>query len=376
MSTLLHLLGNITDPRVKRTRRHKLIDVILIALIGTLTGHRGWDDIHFYAKAHEKELRGILALPHGIPCSDTLRRVMSKLNPVELDRALSAWATVLCKSVAGKQVAIDGKTIRKSFDDSGQNAIHMLHAWVCESELLIGQYAVDAKENEITGIPELLKLLDLRKAVVTIDAIGCQKTIAEAIVDQGADYIFGLKGNHPTLHEDVVDAFDDETIKELCQSSDTFAESCDKGHGRLEVRKVYCLRKIDWVYQASEWKNLKAVVLVESHRTLDDVTSIERRFYISSLATTADRYAALIRGHWGIENHLHWTLDVSFGEDRARISRNNGARALSTLRKLALMLLKRAKLGKPDSSLVQKMRLASYSHQSMLVALTAGISDN
>jgi predicted transposase YbfD/YdcC len=159
------------------------------------------------------------------------------LSTLELERALSGWAKVLCKSVEGKQVAIDGKTIRKSFDDSGQNAIHMLHAWACESELLIGQYAVQAKDNEITGIPELLKLLDIRKAVVTIDAMGCQKAIAEAIVNQGADYIFGLKGNHPTLHEEVVTAFDPETVKSLCQSSDTFAESCDKGHGRLRFAK-------------------------------------------------------------------------------------------------------------------------------------------
>jgi predicted transposase YbfD/YdcC len=221
-----------------------------------------------------------------------------------------------------------------------------------------------------------LRFLDLRKAVVTIDAMGCQKTIATAIVEKGADYIFGLKGNHPTLYEDVLEAFDAETMNELRTSKDDFVEQADKGHGRLETRRVYCLRTIDWAYQASEWSNLKTAVLVESERTIAGVTSHERRAYISSLDVPAVRFAALIRNHWHIENKLHWVLDVSFGEDRARISRNNGARALSTLRKIALMLTRRSTLGKKDSSLVQKMRAASYSHKAMLTTLTAGIPDD
>jgi predicted transposase YbfD/YdcC len=376
MSTPWLFLENITDPRVERTRRHKFIDVLLIALIGVATGHRGWDEIHLYASYHVAELSTLLELPNGIPSSDTLRRVMSKLDPLELERSLTAWAKMLCGSVAGKQIAVDGKTIRKSFDASDQGALHMLHAWVCENELLVGQYAVDVKENEITGIPELLRLLDLRKAIVTIDAMGCQKTIAAAIVEKGADYIFGLKGNHPTLHEDVLDAFDTETLNGLRSSNEDFAEQADKGHGRLETRRVYCLRNIEWAYQASEWTSLKTAVLVESERTIAGVTSRERRAYISSLNVPAVRFAALIRNHWHVENKLHWVLDVSFGEDRARISRNNGARALSTLRKIALMLTKRSTLGKKDSSLVQKMRIASYSHQALLTTLTAGIPDD
>lgn len=369
-------LETITDPRVERTRRHKFIDVLVIALIGVMTGHRGWDEIHLYAVHHEASLGQLLELPHGIPSADTLRRVMSKLDPNELERSLSAWAQMLCRSVAGKQVAIDGKTIRNSFEASGQGAIHMLHAWVCENELLIGQYAVDVKDNEITGIPELLKMLDLRKAVVTIDAIGCQKTIATTIIEKGADYIFGLKNNHPTLYEDIALAFDEPTLKKLRGSPKTFFEEFDKGHGRLEARRVYCLRDIAWAYQAEEWRDLKTAILVVSERTIKGVISTERRIYLSSLDDTASRMAALIRNHWHIENKLHWVLDVSFGEDRARIARNNGARALSTLRKIALMLTKRSPLGKHDSSLVQKMRIASYGHDAMLKTLTAGIFAN
>jgi len=370
------LFDGIEDPRVERTRRHKLSDVLLVALIGVLVGERGWDGMADYAEAHEDELRGLLEFPHGPPSTDTIRRVMTAVDAGALSRALTSWAQVLCKSTEGKQIAVDGKTIRGSFDASGQPSLHMIHAWVCENELLLGQRATDVKSNEITAIPALLELLDLQKSTVTIDAMGCQKNIAKMIVDKKADYVFGLKGNHPTLHQEVLDAFDEEALTQARQSPDRYCEGADKGHGRLEIRRVYCLRNMAWLTHREPWPNLRSAVLVESESWRLGVRSSERRAYISSLDVPASRFAELIRNHWHVENKLHWVLDVTFGEDRARIKAKNGAQALSTLRKIALGLIKRAPEGRKKTSLVGKMRRASWHFETLLQALRAGLPEN
>lgn len=370
------LFDGIEDPRVERTRRHKLTDVLLVALIGVLVGERGWDGIADYAEAHEHELRRLLEFPHGTPSADTIRRVLSAVDVGALNRALTMWTQALCVSMEGKQIAVDGKTIRKSFDDSGQSALHMIHAWVCENELLLGQRSTDVKSNEITAIPELLKLLDLRKSVVTIDAMGCQKEIAKTIVEKGADYVFGLKGNQPTLHDEVIRAFDEDALVRARSCSESYDESADKGHGRLENRRVYCLRDVSWLTQSEQWPRLQTLVLVEAESWRHGERSFERRAYISSLDAPASRFSSLVRNHWHVENKLHWVLDVTFGEDRARIKAKNGAQALSTLRKIAMGLARRAPEGKRKTSLVGKMRRASWSFETLLRTLCSGLPDD
>lgn len=337
------LFDEIPDPRVQRTRRHRLTDVLSLVLLGTVVGCRGWDAIEEYCEAHEEELREILALPGGIPSADTLRRVMGAVDPTALGRVLTAWTDALCETFAGKQIAIDGKSIRGTMEAAnGESALHVVNAWVCEHSLVLGQYATDVKSNEITAIPKLLELLSLRGSTVTIDAMGCQKGIAQAIVDKGADYIFGLKLNQPSLHAEVLGAFDESALARLSREPANYVEGADKGHGRNEFRRVWVERDVRWLAQSAEWPQLRSLILVESERTRRGETTRERRAYISSSAEPAVALAAKVRGHWHVENKLHWVLDVTFGEDHARISRRYGAESMSVMRKLALNLLSRA----------------------------------
>jgi predicted transposase YbfD/YdcC len=330
-------------PRVQRTRRHRLTDIVLLVLIGTICGCEGWDGIVWYAQEWEAELRTILELPGGIPSADTLRRVMGALDPRAFGKLFIAWTQAMCETTAGKLVAIDGKTVRGSFrGETGEGALHLVNAWVSENQMVLGQYATDVKSNELTAIPELLALLDLQGATVSIDAMGCQKGIAKQIVEKGADYIFGLKSNQPTLHKEVLDAFDAATCAALRRDGGSYCETVDKGHGRNEVRRVYVQREVGWLTRSDRWPKLSSLILVESERTRRGETSVERRAYISSLSVRADVLAARVRGHWHVENRLHWVLDVVFGEDRSRISRKNGAENLGIVRKIAMNLLRNA----------------------------------
>lgn len=376
MQSILDFFEDIPEPRVERTRRHKLTDILVLALIGSLTGNAGWDEIVAYARHHEALLRGILELPHGVPSADTIRRVITVLDPTALERALTSWAQTLAGSLEGKHIAIDGKTVRHSFAGSaGRGALHLVHAWVCENQMLLGQRATDVKSNEITAIPELLALLNLKKAVVTVDAMGCQTNIANVITEAGGDYVFGLKGNQPTLHEEVLSAFDENTCAELRKNASTFHEEADKGHGRRERRSVYCLRDVDWLTRSMRWPKLATLVLVESERVRGETTSRERRVYISSLKADAARFQTLIREHWHIENKLHWVLDVTFGEDRSRAAKTRGAHPVAVLRRVAMQLLKSVPTPKP-TSLAMKKRMANWGFEQLLSSLSAGISQN
>ena len=372
---MVALFEEVPDPRVERTRRHKLVDILVITLVATICGCSGWDAMYDLAEGGEEQFRTLLELPHGIPSADTLRRVLSAIEPVALRDAFIAWAKRLCESTDGKLVGIDGKTVRGSFAGaSGEGALHLINAWVCENAMVLGQYATDVKSNEITALPELLKLLDLRGAVVSIDAMGCQKEIAKRIAEKGADYIFGLKGNQPTLHQEVVTAFDAATCERLRHEAGAFHESADKGHGRNEVRRVWVMRDIAWLTRSEQWPNLRSLVLVESERSVRGETSVERRAYISSVEASAERLSSLVRGHWHVENKLHWVLDVTFGEDRARIARKNGAENVALLRKLALNLLNNAPRPGKSTSLAAKKRRASWSFPYLLRVLGSGLS--
>lgn len=361
---------SLKDPRVERTRRHNLMDIVVMSVMAVICYADGWSDIHDFGKAREAWLREFLELPNGIPCDDTFRRVFAALDPEQFQACFLSWVRSLVGSTDGKLVAIDGKTVRHSFArEEGKGALHLVSAWVVENQAVLGQLATDSKSNEITAIPQLLELLDLRGATVTIDAMGCQKAIAEKIIDAGGNYVLGLKENHPTLHQEVEQFFEAAQAEAYRDTRCDQDETVDGGHGRIELRRVSASDDIDWLADKSHWKGLRSVVMVESERTVGDKTSFERRYYLSSLAADAALLGERIRGHWGIENQLHWVLDMAFDEDRSRIRRGHGPDNFALLRKIALILLKREKTLR--RGLEGKRKRAAWDHDYVLKVLEA-----
>jgi predicted transposase YbfD/YdcC len=369
----LKYFEDVPEPRVERTRLHSLSDIILMVLVGAICDCRGWDDIVDMMDDGPVELLDMFEFKHGIPSADTLRRVMGALNPTEFEKSFIAWAMALSQTSEGKLIAIDGKTVRGALRAGEETrALHLVNAWMDDNSLALGQFATSLKSNEITAIPELLRLISLRGAVVTADAMGCQKEIAALVRERGADYVFGLKGNQPTLQAEVLNAFDDQTRSELEQSAETYHEESDKGHGRLELRRTWVLRDLTWISHQQDWLGLNSLVLVESHRTINGRTSVERRTYISSLDASAQVLGSAVRRHWGIENKLHWVLDVTFGEDAARISNRNAAQNLALIRKISLNLLKTAPDHRKPRSIAAKKRLASRRVDYLVQVLSSG----
>lgn len=344
-NSILEHFAELPDPRVERTRRHRLQDIVSIAICAVICGAEGWTDMELFGKAKESWFRTFLELPNGIPSHDTFGRVISALAPDAFERCFQAWIQGLAGSSGGKLIAIDGKSLRHSFDRASQKAaIHMVSAWATANHLVFGQIITDAKSNEITAIPLLLKMLDLTDSTVSIDAMGCQKDIAQTIIDGGGDYVFGLKGNQGTLHQEVKLFLDDAIEQDFKETKHDFYRTVDGGHGRVETRRIWCTNQIDWLQDGSAWAGLKSIAAVESERTKDKKTTVERRYFISSLdGRDAKAMAGAIRGHWGIENGLHWSLDVSFREDDCRVHKGHGAENLSRLRRMALNLLKQNK---------------------------------
>jgi len=279
-------------------------------------------------------------LPNGIPSHDTFGRVFAALDPDALEEVLQAFVRDFAGDSAGKQIAIDGKTLRRSFDRAAERqAIHRVTAWVYENHAAFGQVKVDDKSNEITAIPELLDLLNLDGATVTIDAMGCQKEIAQQIVASGGDYVLALKGNQGTLHDEVHEFFEDALDRGLDAGLDT-CKTVEKNHGRIEERQVWLSTDVEWLRDAQEWEGLTGIVAVQSKRTIDGETTTERRHYICSGQRTARDLGHLIRQHWSVENELHWTLDVGFREDLCRVRLQNAAETLARVRRVALSILK------------------------------------
>jgi len=341
---LIDYFTEMTDPRVERTKLHKLEDILTIAICATICGAEGWTEMAFFGECKQHWLKTFLELPNGIPSDDTFRRVISALRPDEFEACFQRWT----QAVSNHQpdvIAIDGKTLRRSHDAAaGQSAVHLVSAWACENKMVFGQIATDEKSNEITAIPKLLEMLVLDGSVVTIDAMGCQKKIAEKIIDGGGDYIFSLKGNHGTLHEEVKLFMDDAIAN---HGSGACHGQTDGGHGRVEIRKVWYSERVDWMQDRPQWPGLSSLAAVETQRRVGDTVSAERRYFISSLSgIDAKTIGQMIRRHWGIENKLHWTLDVSFGEDNCRIRKGFGAENVSRLRRIALNLLKNEKTAK------------------------------
>lgn len=349
-------LHNIPGPRRPwGNLRHKLEDILIIGLCSVICCGTDFDDMEDFGKDREAWLRGFLELPNGIPGNDTFRRVFERVNPNALARSLNAWLDDAGRG-AGRGVNIDGKTIRGS-KNWKHPAYHVVSAWVAEAHITLGELAVDEKSNEITAIPELLDLIDVESDIVTIDAMGCQTDIAAKIREKGADYVLALKGNQSTLHGDIADYFDwVEKEQPKSEPTDFYKSKPEKGHGRIEIREIRTA-SAHWLEDKENWADIKTIVRYRCIREINGVKTISVRHYIGSFDTSAEDFLEIIRGHWSVENGLHWMLNVVFREDDARARKDNSPLNLNVLRKIALALLK--KLSVPRLSVRRKMMKAS-----------------
>jgi predicted transposase YbfD/YdcC len=348
MSSFTNCFCQIDDPRKdNHNKLHNMMDILLLTILAVICGADTWAGVERFGKAKEEWLKTFLVLDNGMPSHDTIGDFFARVNPTQLQNCFIKWVNLLFEITDGEIVAIDGKTLRRSFDNaSDRKAIHMVNAWACKSNLVLGQYKTEEKSNEITAIPELLKLLDLKGCVVTIDAMGCQKDIAEQIVDAEADYVFSLKGNHSALHDDVKLFFEGELKKEKSRYKLDYHEATEGDHGRIETRRCWVTDNIGWLTQKPLWRGLNSIGLVEYKSEEKEKITIERRFFISSLPAEVKKISEAIRLHWRVENSLHWCLDVGFREDDCRVRKDNAAENFAVIRQIALNLLKQEKTAK------------------------------
>jgi len=332
MNTISDFFSDITEPR-ESNKRHKLIDIITIALCAVICGADSWEDMEEFGHTKKDWFERFLELPHGIPAHDTFARVFSSIDPKEFQQAFIRWVEAI-RTVTKGIVAIDGKTVRRS-RTKHTSPLHVVSAWAYENRMVLGQVKTKEKSNEITAIPQLLQVLELEGCMVTIDAMGCQKTIAETIIAKKADYVFGLKGNQGTLHDEVKLYFED-----FKDNPYDFYETIDGDHGRIETRRYWTASHIDWLSEKGSWKNLSTIVMVERERIVDGKTRNETSYYITSLPSHAREVAQAIRGHWSIENSLHWVLDIAFREDECRIRKDHAPANFAIIRHMALNLLR------------------------------------
>jgi predicted transposase YbfD/YdcC len=329
-------LSGMKDHRIERKKLHLLEDIVFIAIAAVLSGAESWNDIQQYGNQKKEWLKSILDLPNGIPSHDTFNRFFAAMDPIEFERVFTAWVQSLAKKYPGDIVSIDGKTMRGSRGKAVNSATHIVSAWSKSNKLILAQVKVNEKSNEITAIPELLNALLLEGSVVTLDAMGCQKEIAKTIRGKKAEYILAVKENQADLLDDIKDSF--KMLK-----PDQYSEDLDFGHGRIEMRKCSVIADLSLMEKPTQWKSLSTIIRVESERYNKSTgeQQKENRYYISSLATTAQGISSAIRSHWEIENKVHWTLDVSFNEDASRKRAGNAAINFSVINRLALNILKR-----------------------------------
>ena len=341
--------SELEDPRIDRHKVHKLIDIIGLTIIAVLCGADNWVAIETFGKARLEFLRGYLDLSNGIPSHDTLGRFFSVLNPEALEKGFTNWVQAICKLSKGEVISIDGKCLRGSHDGyTNKSAIYMVNAWASANQLCLGQIKVDEKSNEITAIPKLLEVLDIGGCIITIDAMGTQKEIAQQIRQSKADYVLALKQNHGELYEEVA-----ATFKHLLDTRYTDTDQqWDKGHGRIESRKCYAVDlkapDFDWILSEDldQWKDLNSLIMIQATRRKGEKVEEQTRYYLSSLElknTSAQQMNQIVRTHWGVENQLHWTLDVAFREDYSRVRKGFADQNLARLRRLVLNLLKQDK---------------------------------
>ena len=370
-ATLIERFSKLKDPRDNRSKRHNLIDIIVIAICAVICGADSWVDVELFGKSKRDWLARLLELPNGIPSHDTFGRVFARLDPVQFERCFKEWVDAVNEVMEGQVVAIDGKTLRGSHDRfAGKSAVHMVSAWESANHLVLGQINVDARSNEITAIPELLNTLDVSGCTVAIDAMGCQKEIASKITENGTDYILALKRNQPQLHDDVKEMFEYSRRSGFSDLDYRFCETVEKGHGRIEKRRCWAVSDPDYlgyVNERGEWSELRSLAMVESERTENGKTSTQTRYFISSLSDDARKLLSGVRTHWGIENSVHWVLDVAFSEDDSRVRTGNAAENFSVLRRMALNMLKRESTSK--GGIAAKRKRAGWDEDYMLTVL-------
>jgi len=348
--SIIDHFADLEDPRIDRSKLHNLVDIIVIAICAVICGADSWVEIEEFGKAKLGWLSTFLELPNGIPSHDTFGRVFSLLDPDQFRCGFVSWIQAISRITEGEVVSLDGKKLRRSHDNTlGKAAIHMVSAWASTNRVVLGQLKVDEKSNEITAIPELLRLLALKGCIVTIDAMGCQTAIARAIIEQEGDYVLALKGNQGTLHSDVQDlvSYAQETqFKEIAYD---YYETVEKGHGRIETRQYWLISEPEFIAYLNPdraWAGFKSIGIVQAKRQIGDETTCETRYYISSLAGDAQEFGKAVRAHWGIENSVHWVLDIAFREDESRVRKGNGAQNFAILRHIALNLLRQEKSAK------------------------------
>ena len=356
-SDLLKNIQQLPDPRTRWTQ-HSLTDIVTIAVMAVLSGADDWNAIQTYGDAKKDWLSKFLSLPSGIPSHDTFNYVISRLEPSRFAECCLGWMKEAATKIGAQVISIDGKSFNGSYDrEKGQKSLHMVSAWVSSHYLLLGQVKTEKKSNEITAIPKLLEMIDIKGHIVTIDAMGAQRKIAEQIIKQGGDYVISLKGNQGKLHKNVMKAFEAAQAKEWEGVRYETYQGIEAGHGRIEKRRYYIVPAAT-VEIPKGWSTIQSVVMVERERTDWKKTSYEVQYHISSLPADVKKISQAIREHWGVENNLHWSMDVVFGEDKSRIRKGHGSENFGTMRRQTLGLLKK------DTSLRKSIRLKRY-HASM-----------
>ena len=369
--TIIEHFAGLQDPRIDRTKLHQLLDIVVIAICAIICGADDWVEVELFGNAKLPWLRTFLALPHGIPSHDTFGRDFARLNPEEFGRCFQEWVQAVYEITGGQVVPIDGKVLRGSREGVlGKAGIDMVSAWATANHLVLGQVKVADKSNEITAIPQLLHMLELAGCIVTIDAIGCQREIAEAIVELEADYVLTVKENQGHLYEDIKELFDAAAEVNFKEVPHDYCRTVDKGHGRLEIRQCWTIcdpQQVGYLRNLTGWRNLCTIVKVVDERRVNGVATFRTRYFISSLGGDARQMLKVVRRHWGIENALHWILDIAFREDDSRVRKDNGPANFAILRHIALNLLKQEKSVK--AGIKAKRHKAGWDEEYLLALL-------
>lgn len=364
-----HFSG-IADPR-HDNRRHLLLDIIVIAICAAICGADSWTDVELFGQAKEKWFKSFLELPHGIPSHDTFGRVFARLDGEQFQKHFIDWVQAVEERTQGQIIALDGKQLRRSHDrGAGQKAIYMVSAWAAENRLVLGQQKVNERSNEITAIPPLLDLLEVSGCIVTTDAMGCQTAIAEKVIDNDADYVFVVKENQGRLLEILRGLFDNP--EEMRWVDCDYYKTVQKGHGRIEIRQCWSTsdpQYLQYIASHTPWRGLQSIAVIQAERRTGETTSVQRRYFISSLASNAQQLLHAARTYWEIENKLHWILDLAFREDESRVRIGNGPQNFAVLRHIALNLLRRETSAK--LSIRAKRLRAGWDHDYLLKILNA-----
>lgn len=365
--SIVEFLSDIEDPRRNNAnKRHEFIDIMVIALCGMLSSADDWVSIALYGRTKKDWFAKYLSLPNGIASHDTFNRVFSNIDPDQFMNCFLNWIGAIRPMLGREVVAVDGKTVRRSHDGGNKAAIHMVSAWAAENNLVLGQVKTEEKSNEITAIPELLQALALKGCLVTIDAMGCQKSIAETIVDREGDYLLAVKDNQPKLKEAIEATLSHRKPEIYVNPMIDYVEDAQKSRDRTEIRRCWTTASLSKLDMAEDWKGLTQIAMVESERVVNGKTSAERRYYICSAKASAQEILQATRNHWCIENKLHWVLDMAFREDECRVRKGHGAENLARLRHIALNLLKQDKTTKAG---IKNRRLRAGWDQDFLLHL-------